>query len=311
VTGPDDYSEVRFLEAKGTVDNRALHRPTLDAFVDALADAAAEGDDPVRLLEVGAGTGTMLRRLLERDRLPDRVAYTGVDLDGDAVARARETLPDRAREHGYEVDAGDGTSPVGDPEDPIVLRRGDERIAAAVREADVFSLAAATDRTWDAVVACAFLDLVELEPALSTLFGLAPGGPAYFPITFDGETLFRPVPDPDRDRRVREAYHATMDAPDRPGGSRTGRRLFDAVPERGGEVVAAGGSDWVVTPDGDGYPADEAYFLHYIVDTVEGAVDALPAGEVADWAARRHGGIAAGEVTYLAHQVDVLARAPE
>lgn len=311
MTGPDDYSEVRFLEAKRTVDDRALHGPTLEAFADALADRAAARDGPVELLEAGAGTGAMLRRLLDRDRLPDRVAYTGVDLDGDAVARARTALPEWAAARGYEVDAGDGDSPAGSPEDPIVLRRGDERITVAFREADVFSLAGATDRTWDAVVACAFLDLVELGPALATLFELAPGGPAYFPITFDGETLFRPVPDPDLDRRVREAYHATMDAPDRPGGSRTGRRLFDAVPEHGGEVVAAGGSDWVVAPDGDGYPADEAYFLHHIVDTVEGAVDALPAEEVAEWASDRHEGIEAGAVTYIAHQVDVLARAPE
>ena len=56
------------------------------------------------------------------------------------------------------------------------------------------------------------------------------------------------------------------------GSSRTGRRLFGRLKAAGARVVAAGSSDWVVWPGPDGYPADEAYFLHCIIDTIDRAL---------------------------------------
>ena len=304
-TAPDDptaaepasYSFQRYLAAKESVDDRALHRPTLDSLAAGLAG-------PLELFEIGPGLGSMLRRLLAWDRLPATVRYVGVDARAANVTAARERTADWAAGAGWTVE-GAGTTA-----DPLRLADGDREATVEFATGDAFAALAGREPAPDLVVGCAVLDLFELDDALPALFdALAPGGLAYLPITFGGETVFRPVPDADRERRVLDAYHGTMDAPDRAGGSRTGRALFDAVPAAGGRVVAAGGSDWVVTPP---YPADEAYFCHHVIDIVEGAVAATEtraADEVADWARERHAAVAAGRLTYLTHQVDLLARA--
>ncbi len=56
-----DYSFLRYLRAKKTVDDRALN-----AGVWAQLAAHLGARDDVRILEAGAGIGTMIERLIER-----------------------------------------------------------------------------------------------------------------------------------------------------------------------------------------------------------------------------------------------------
>lgn len=302
---PDEFSFRRYLTAKRTVDDRALHRPTLDRLTDGLhgdGPAAVDegGDDPLRVLEVASGVGTGFQRLLTWDCLPAHVDYTLLDADPTNVAAARERLPDWAADEGYTVDTvADG--------DGLELSRGEELVTVSFVVADALDYADRLARRVDLLVGQAFVDLVDLDSGLPALFDLvADGGLVYFPITFDGVTHIAPVHDRAFERRVLDAYHATMDDVDRPGGSTAGRELFTAVAAAGGEVVAAGGSDWVVHPP---YPGDEAYFLHYLVDTVAGAVaDDVDTDRLGQWTTERHEAVAAGELTFLAHNLDVLAR---
>ncbi|WP_224336962.1 methyltransferase [Haloprofundus halobius] len=308
---PDSYSFQRYLAAKERVDDRALHRPTLDAVTADLADLARSVDageerdsfGGVRVLDIGGGLGSMLRRLLDWNRLPDRVSYTLVDRDAASLERGRERCVEWAPDAGYAVDESAGDEPDAD----LVLSTPTERIAVSFVAADAFDYLAETGETWDLVVAAAFLDVVDLDSALAALFSaLAADGRWYFPVTFDGETGFAPTADPERDARIVDAYHATMDAPDRPGGSRTGRELLAAVPEFGGEVLAAGGSDWVVTPP---YAGDEAYFLHHLLSFFEGSVGG--ADEIdgfGAWVDERHAAVERGELSFVAHHLDVYGR---
>jgi hypothetical protein len=167
----------------------------------------------------------------------------------------------------------------------------------------------------DLLVANAFLDLVDVPAVLPGLLGLlVPGAPYWFPITFDGESVFQP--DHPSDDDVLGAYHRGMDDRvryGRPAGeSRAGRHLFGHLRAAGAPVLSAGASDWVVLagPDGD-YPGDEAYFLEAILQTVEAALagPGPPAG-LADWLAARRAQVATGELVYLAHQLDVAGRSP-
>jgi hypothetical protein len=293
VSRPQTFSFRRYLAAKRTVDDRALHRPTLDSLSDAVLDR-----DELSVLEVAAGIGTGLQRLLAWDCLPDRLDYTLLDSDAGRVETARDRLATWATDTGYTVEPTDET---------LELARDTESVVVRFETADALGYAAQVDDRFDLVVGQAFLDIVDLDDALPALFDLvADGGLAYFPVTFDGVTQFSPVADPPLEEAVLDAYHATMDAPDRPGGSTTGRDLLAAVPAAGGDVVAAGGSDWLVHPP---YPADEAYFLHHLVDTVAGAVEGdVPDEDRRTWAIERHEAVAAGELTYLAHNMDVLAQ---
>ena len=63
----------------------------------------------------------------------------------------------------------------------------------------------------------------------------------------------------------------------------------------------------MVFPGPEGYPDDEAYFLHYIIHTVKGALRGQPLlkeGTLNDWTSRRHEQIERGELSYIAHQLD-------
>jgi hypothetical protein len=99
------------------------------------------------------------------------------------------------------------------------------------------------------------------------------------------------------------------------GESRTGRLLFHHLRDARAPALAAGSSDWVVHPASDGnYPADEAYFLRRILDTTRDALrnrpDRVEPADLADWLDVRYGQLAAGDLVYIAHQLDFTGRSP-
>lgn len=58
-----DY--VRYLQAKRSVDDRAINPDVLHTFIRSLRDRPASKNE-LRVLEVGAGIGAMLERLLRK-----------------------------------------------------------------------------------------------------------------------------------------------------------------------------------------------------------------------------------------------------
>ena len=144
---------------------------------------------------------------------------------------------------------------------------------------------------------------------------MRPGGLLYFPTTFDGDTAFQPECDPEFDRAIEACYHQAIDQrvlDGKPSGdSRAGRRLFAHLRTAAVDVLAAGGSDWVVFAGANGYPADEAYFLHDIIRTIDLVLTGHPhldAERLGAWVAQRHAQIEQGALVYIAHQLDVLGR---
>jgi SAM-dependent methyltransferase len=285
------YSFPRYLAAKRSVDDRALHRGVAGALRAELAARAAPGRDLLRVAEVGAGIGTMVERALEWGLFPHgaRMHYVALDAAAENVDAARARLA--------------GLPPWLD----LCLETADLHAWAA---------APAHARRYDLLIANAVLDLLDLDAALPALAGvLRPGGLAWFTLNFDGATLFEPPLDPAFDAAVEAAYHRTMDERPLPGGpcagSRTGRRLFSALRAAGFGVLAAGASDWVVHGGPGGYPGDEAYFLHHILHFVESALAGDPALDPARlraWLDTRHAQVERGELVYIAHQLDFLAR---
>ncbi len=293
---PSAYSFIRYLSAKKTVDDRALNAHVWETLRGAVcADEAALGGRPLRVLEVGAGIGTMVERVVERGLL-GAADYTVLDEQPDNLAAARARLT------------------------PKTQPDGEQRLRLAFLAGDLLEYTARPEQAgaWDLLIAHAVLDLLPLSEALPQLLRvLRPGGLFYFTINFDGATLFQPELDPALDAQIEALYHRSMDeriTHGRPSGdSRTGRHLFGHLRAAGASLLAAGGSDWAVFAGPDGYPADEAYFLHFIIHTLAGALRGHPeleAARFADWIARRHDQIERGELVYLAHQIDFVGRAP-
>jgi SAM-dependent methyltransferase len=182
--------------------------------------------------------------------------------------------------------------------------------------ADVYDFARRErgQRLWDLLIAHAFLDLVDAPRLLPELLALLrPGGLFYFTINFDGVTILEPPVDPGFDEQVIALYHRTMDERGA-GDSRSGRHLLWQLPAAGAELLAAGASDWVVVPSRGGYPADEAEFLRAILDFFENSLTGRPEldpARLAGWLARRRAQVEAGELIYMAHQMDVCGRVGE
>lgn len=280
-----DLDFVRYLAAKKTVDDRALNRNVWEAFVRALPPQSPTR--PVRVLEIGAGIGTMLERLVEKKVLT-AATYTALDVE---VMQINELKRRCANLPGIHLEAC-----VEDVFDFCARRRGTQ--------------------TWDVLIASAVLDLFDVPRVLPQLFALLEqGGLFYFPINFDGATIFEPVIDPAFDALIEQVYHRTMDERVtngvRSGDSRTGRHLFRWLRESGAEIIAAGSSDWVVFADAHGYPHDEAYFLHFIIETVRTALEPcaeIDARRLREWVTCRHQQIEEGKLVYIAHQIDLVGR---
>ncbi|MCA1960613.1 MAG: class I SAM-dependent methyltransferase [Desulfomonile sp.] len=303
---PDEYSFVRYLSSKKSVDDRALNEHVRRRLVDSLKE---RGDRRLEVLEFGAGIGTMIERFLSWEAV-DRLAYTALDLEADLVAEAERRAAQWARDAGFSVEQSTAGQ--------IRITRGDRDAVLEFNQSDLFNFLERTSGRgrWDLLIANAFLDLVDLPTVVPQLGALlAAEGLCYFTINFDGATIFQPDIDPELDRHIEALYHETMDTrviAGRPSGeSRTGRHLFGALRAAGMELLAAGPSDWVVFAGPEGYPEDETYFLHHIVDTVRGALENNPkldSSRFRDWIDRRHEQIEQGSLVFIAHQLDFLAR---
>ncbi|MBL8045751.1 MAG: class I SAM-dependent methyltransferase [Anaerolineales bacterium] len=279
---PHSYSFQRYLASKKTVDDRALNAHVWQTLACHLPAHAP------RVLEVGAGIGTMAERLAERRTLT-RAHYTVLDEQAENIAVARERLAACS---------------------PFTL---DFQIAEAVE----FCARPEQSGQYDVLIAHAFLDLLDLRSAVPALLAaLKPGGVFYFTLNFDGGTFFQPEIERALDDQIEALYHRTMDerlTNNLPSGdSRSGRHLFGVLRECRAEILAAGSSDWTVFAQPDGrYPADEAYFLHFIIHTLHGALCHHPElnhAHFENWITQRHAHIERGDLVYIAHQMDFVGK---
>jgi SAM-dependent methyltransferase len=303
------YNFPAYLAAKKSVDDRALNRHVWQSLVNALPQVTPK--TPLRVLDVGAGTGVMLERMLEWRLLTD-ASYTAIDADPGNINAARESLRRWANEQGFRVNE--------DGEGRMNLGRDPQNVSVELEAIDVFDFIERERhlRKWDLLVAHAFLDLMNLETALPALFrALNPGGLFYFTINFDGATIFEPLIDDQFDALVETLYHRTADerrTANRPSGdSRAGRHLFKHLRDAGAEILDAGSSDWVVFAKPDGYPGAEAYFLHFIINTIYTALlghPQLDSERFSRWIDERHRQVEQGTLIYIAHQLDFLGRVP-
>ncbi|MHC3438412.1 class I SAM-dependent methyltransferase [Natrialbaceae archaeon A-gly3] len=292
-------STQRYLEGKRTVDDRALDRRVLERFTAELAGRASENEG-VRIVELGAGVGTMVARLAAWGSLPTDVTYRAVDRDRESIAHAHERLPSWLEDAGYDVETREGG---------VLARKEDRRLEVTLEVADAFEISGEVD----AVIAAAFLDLVDLERALASIGELlVDGGLLYAPITYDGTTRFAPAHP--LDDRVEQLYHRHMDEiREGPGSSRAGRDLLEALAGSAYDVLAVGGSDWIVRPVDGSYPADERAFLEYLLGTIDDALAAYPAGVLEPgtrrrWMDVRRRRLEGNELVFVAGNLDVLAR---
>ncbi|MFH1382941.1 MAG: class I SAM-dependent methyltransferase [Chloroflexota bacterium] len=306
---PERYSFTRYLSAKKSIDSRALNHHVWQSLAQALPTSTPE--NPLQVLEVGSGIGTMLERILEQ-RLLTHTNYTAIDIQVENIVEARQQLQHWADSHNSRVtETAQGN---------LLLERTKQQVLVEFEAIDIFDFTTREQgrRKWDMLVAHAFLDLMDIPATLPRLFSLLrDGGLFYFTINFDGATILEPVIDPQLDELIPTLYHQTMDRRivngKVSGDSRAGRHLFIYLKNAGAHILDAGPSDWVVFAGTDGYAEDEASFLHFIINTIDLALKGHPqldASRFTAWVAKRHAQVERGELVCIIHQLDFVGRYP-
>lgn len=300
----EEYSFIRYLEAKKTVDDRAINRHVWQVLSRSLPSPSAE--KPLNIVEMGAGIGTMIERMIEWGLL-DYANYTAFDVEPENIQHARQKLLNWASDHGFQsIRLVDG----------LKIKSGGREISINLIEGDLFDFFSDQHNLsrYDFLVAHAFLDLVDLPVTLPKIFNLGKDGSLfYFTINYDGLTIIEPTIDDDFDRLVLEMYHRTMleriHNGKRFGDSQAGRHLINHIQESGGRILAAGSSDWFIFPTSSGYHHDESYFLHFLIHTIFQALINQPELDLekfVEWIHLRHTQIERQELVYIAHQLDYV-----
>lgn len=272
----------RYLKAKETIDDRTLDRHVWTLFTQTLR--RQNESDQLRFLEVGGGIGSMLKRIL-RLGLPDPISYVLVDEQSDNIKSACNHFTDSSQ---YKTSYHTLNFLAYDFKDWVAQYNGS---------------------LFNVLILQSILDLVQvdelinlLEPQLLNQFLI------YAPNNFDGLSHFLPCHD--LDNTILKAYHASMNQHNR-FGANTGRQLPDVFRKHNLNIKAIGSSDWTVlgNPDDRSYPHDEAYFLRCILYFVEQSLknyDDISSKDLNSWLSARHQQIEAGELIYIAHQLDLL-----
>lgn len=292
-----DYSFPRYLLAKQTVDDRALNRHVYETLRSQMPS------ESIDIIEVGAGIGTMTTRLL-RWGLLTRANYLVVDSIQENIDFAQTWLPQWAGKNHFRHERHE--------ENHLRLFDDTRDLNITFVRADVFDFIQASPPKSDLLIAHAFLDLLPMPESLPKLFSLVKSeGLAWLTLNFDGVTTLEPVIDAALDAKIEQLYHQTMDERPTGGDSQSGRHLFKYFKDSGVEILAAGPSDWVVYPQNGTYPADETYFLHFILYFFEQSLvnhPGLDADAFANWLKERRTQVDRGELTYIAHQMDFLVQ---
>jgi SAM-dependent methyltransferase len=289
-----------YLAAKKNIDDRALNHHVWSTLRQALPETA--GNEPVNILEIGAGIGTMFERIIDRGLLKSPATYVASDSASDQLVAAFKYLSQWAEKRHYSLSWSS--------KQHGRLSKEDADVSLILDLASIEELADRSDSfgSFHLIIAHAVLDLVDFRAVLPRLFSrLKDNGLAYFTCNFDGETIFLPACDGDEE--IIRRYHASMEQR-LCGASHTGRRLLTFLQRPGLELLAAGSSDWVIYPKALRYSEEEVFFLHAIIETVERelAKEKLPFSGLASWARKRHKQVEAGELSFLARHLDLLVR---
>jgi SAM-dependent methyltransferase len=297
-TAPLDFAD--YLEAKLALDARSLN---IEAWQACLARLG--GRDRLRVLDVGSGTGAMVRRLAG-DAPAAALDLTALDRDRRLLETARTAVRERlaqlglcSQDRGDRVEAGDGV----------------RRVHVTFKCCDLFDFEPPSP-DYDLITAHAFMDLVPMARALGLYSRwLSDGGLLYATLNYDGETdLFPQYGDPGFEATLLAVYDDSMDrrrvAGEPTGGARSGRRLYTLLEHAGFEVVAYGSSDWNLTPLDRRYRARDADVLRMMLQCIRGEAEREPMidrARLADWHARRSEELARGALGMIVHQIDILA----
>lgn len=286
----ENFDYRQYLADKKSIDDQSLNRDVWKA----LTHWGRQQQKPLRIIELGAGIGTMIERLLDA-KLLACCQYSAIEIQPEFRVAAAARLSQWCKNNGANFTELTSTH--------WQITRASNAIDIHWHCAD--ALAAHTrfaSASFDLMIGHAVIDLLPVPVALPQLLDLLDTqGAFYFSLNYAGTTHFTPAHD--LDDTIFSAYHADMNSrfPEldwQP--SRTGALLATWLQQQGHRVIAQGDSHWQLQPTN---AADaQGRFVANILDTIESALPQLEGIE--HWLATRRAQLAAGELNFVAENRD-------
>ncbi len=290
-----DYPE--YLAIKQAIDDRSLNQSVWQAMAAWLKPQAVNPE--FRILEIGAGTGAMILRLLDAGLL-GHCQYFAVELEFGFARVAENELSVWAGAHGFKMEVTD----------PLhwTLKNAEKVIEIQWLNADILELASVFDPGYfDLLIGHAVIDLLPVPACMPEFLKLVkPGGSYYFSLNFAGVTSFSPSHP--RDLEISAAYHRDMDTRF-PGlewrASQTGQVLGKWLKGQGHLVLDEGDSDWQISTEPTPSAAANR-FIGNILDTMAKALAGRDGLE--DWLKLRRQQADSGNLLFFAANRDYFGR---
>jgi len=288
----ESFDYVDYLDLKKSIDDNSLNPQVWQAMA-SWATSQQQHDQTLRVLEIGAGIGTMIERLLDSGLLYS-CEYTAVELEHGFRDAAMQRLQLWADRHGYAFEQQQTSL--------WSLSCTDRKIVINWIQGDALQIGQQFGPdTVDMLIGHAVIDLLPVPECMPDLLScLSANGAFYFSLNYAGETLF--LPPLAADQKIFRAYNNDMDkrfpALDwQP--SRTGHLLGQWLTEKGHRIISEGDSDWRLQ-SAPGLPTN--LFIANIIDTMETALEKMPG--LGDWLAVRRQQLEMGLLQFCASNRD-------
>jgi SAM-dependent methyltransferase len=297
----DSQRYIRYLAAKRKIDDRSLSQSVWRNLRRRLRQA--NQGQPLTVIEMGGGIGTMFDRVLDWALAP-HLQYTLIEANRAYLAEFESRLKRSPFISTNSANLFHGQAPSGVTFGLEILGAD---IYAVIDDPNMFN-------RWDVVMAHAVMDLVNIPETLRGFQRLLrPGGLLYLTLNYDGLSCFLPQWEPEFEEMLVSRYHLSMDnriiEGRSSGSSRSGRQLIQHLLSAKLPLIAVGNSDWIVFPLYGDYSRSEAFFLETIVHTLKRQLQqdsAVDQHKLAQWAEHRITQIAAGELIFMARNLDLL-----
>ncbi len=282
------FNYPRYLKALQSVSARAQSDALYQQFLDGLVARADETNAPLRVLEIGAGRGDQMNRILNDIAARKITAhYTALEPQPE-----NRTVTESVAE-----------SYVSGPH------------TVTVQPTPLLDVATENGTTYDAIVARSVLDLMPLHDALATIEALlSKAGILYAPLTFAMGTKLAPYPSArtaSTEHKATSIYHNSIrQKTDIEKGSYPAHEISHWANARNARISMRG-SDWVISPSKKTYYQDEAYALQSILafmhDEAE-QVATISQPDLDSWWATRMRMLHNNTLIYTANQFDLLVQ---
>ncbi len=284
----ETFDYVEYLRLKKAIDDRSLN-PVVWQILCKWIEQKSSGQKHLRVLEIGAGTGTMIGRLLD-SVFPSGTSYTALEPEKAFKVAAREQFKHWAADRGIGfTETAAGTWQINKDDKCLELEWlsiAAENLGTVIEKGSL-----------DLLLAHAVVDLLPVPVLLPNLLDLLkPGGAFYFSLNYSGTTRFEPA-HPD-DVPLMQAYNRDMDARFDDldwQASLTGARLGPWLTAAGCQVLAEADSDWQLN-------ASDGLFVRNILDTMKKALQEMK--QLADWYDKRVTQLEAGSLAVKISNTD-------